>query len=105
MVRKRLLAAVIVIATSVILSASLHAEEQFKRLNGQQIRAKFAGMELTDQSHWGEVFEPNGTLKSFGWDIGRSGSGEFRKISSALIEEARWLAVVTRYGLRARRWS
>jgi len=74
MVIKRLAGAVIVVATC--LSASLHAEEKFRRLNGQQIRAKFVGMELTDQSHWGEVFEPNGTLKSF--SMGHRTVGKWR---------------------------
>jgi len=76
MVRKRLPTAVIVIVISVISSATLHAEEKFQRLKGQQIRAKFAGMELTDQSHWGEVFKPNGTLKSF--SMGHRTVGKWR---------------------------
>ena len=42
--------------------SNVSAEEKLQRLTGQQIRAKFAGMELTDEAHWGEVFERNGTL-------------------------------------------
>src|SRR5215475_8705883 len=38
------------------------AEQKFQKLTGAQIRAKFAGMELTDEAHWGEVFEPTGRL-------------------------------------------
>jgi len=76
MMRKLLPAVVIVIATSITLSASLHSEEKFQRLNGQQIRAKIAGMEFTDQSHWGEVFEPNGILKSF--SMGHRTMGKWR---------------------------
>jgi hypothetical protein len=38
------------------------AEQKFQRLTGAQIQAKFGGMELTDEAHWGEVFERNGTL-------------------------------------------
>lgn len=38
------------------------AEQKFERLTGVQIQAKFAGIELTDEAHWGEVFERNGTL-------------------------------------------
>src|SRR5499433_803163 len=38
------------------------AEQKFQRLTGAQILAKFPGMELTDEAHWGEVFERNGTL-------------------------------------------
>src|SRR6266571_3356708 len=36
--------------------------QKFQKLTGVQIQAKFAGMELTDEAHWGEVFERNGTL-------------------------------------------
>ncbi len=42
--------------------SNVSAEEKLQRLTGQQIRTKFAGMELTDEAHWGEVFERNGTL-------------------------------------------
>src|SRR5262249_59010456 len=38
------------------------AEQKIQRLTGAQIQAKFAGMELTDEAHWGEVLERNGTL-------------------------------------------
>src|SRR6516164_2078160 len=76
MVRKQLTALAIVIATCITSSARVHAEERFQRLNGQQIRAKFTGMELTDQSHWGEVFEANGTVKSF--SMGHRTVGKWR---------------------------
>ena len=53
------------------------AEQKFQKLTGAQIQAKFPGMELTDEAHWGEIFERNGTLtitsmghKSFGkWRV------------------------------------
>jgi hypothetical protein len=38
------------------------AQQKFQKLTGVQIQAKFPGMELTDEAHWGEVFERNGTL-------------------------------------------
>ena len=38
------------------------AEQKFQKLTGAQIQAKFPGMELTDEAHWGEVCERNGTL-------------------------------------------
>ena len=38
------------------------AEQKFQKLTGAQIQAKFPRMELTDEAHWGEVFEQNGTL-------------------------------------------
>jgi hypothetical protein len=38
------------------------AEQKFQKLTGAQIEARFVGMELTDESHWGETFGRNGTL-------------------------------------------
>lgn len=52
------------------------AEDQFKKLSGTQIRAKFTGMEFTDQVHWGEVYESNGQLKSE--EIGTKRTGTWR---------------------------
>jgi hypothetical protein len=75
MVGKQLTALAVVIATCITSSARVHAEERFQRLNDQQIRAKFTG-ELTDQSHWGEVFEANGTLKIF--SMGHRTVGKWR---------------------------
>ncbi len=58
---------------AVAFSADAQPEPKFQKLTGAQIQAKFPGMELTDEAHWGEVFERNGTLtitsmghKSFG---------------------------------------
>jgi hypothetical protein len=42
--------------------ANAAAEQKFQKLTGAQIQAKFPGMELTDEAHWGEIFERNGTL-------------------------------------------
>jgi hypothetical protein len=49
------------------------AEDNFQRLNGPQIRAKLVGMEFTDESHWGEIYEPNGTLRAYEMDRKISG--------------------------------
>jgi len=39
--------------------------ENPKKLSGSQIRAKFAGMQLTDEVHWRDVYERDGTLRSY----------------------------------------
>jgi len=65
MLKKPSLDAVIVIITAATFAAIAVAEEKFQRLNGAQIRAKFTGMELTDESHWGDVFDRNGTLRLY----------------------------------------
>jgi hypothetical protein len=54
--------AIAVILAAVALSTSTQSEQKFQKLTGAQIQARFLGMELTDEAHWGEVFERNGTL-------------------------------------------
>jgi hypothetical protein len=44
-------------------------------------------MELTDQSHWGEVFEANGTLKSF--SMGHRTVGKWRVQKDQLCRDLR----------------
>ena len=41
------------------------AAKNAKRLSGAQIRAKFAGMQLTDEVHWRDVYYRDGTLRSY----------------------------------------
>lgn len=41
------------------------AAETSKKLSGSQIRAKFAGMQLTDEVHWRYVYDRNGRLRSY----------------------------------------
>lgn len=38
------------------------AAAKFQKLTGEQIRAKFLGMELTDEIHWVEYYEVNGKV-------------------------------------------
>jgi len=49
----------------VTLGAGWATAENPKRLSGSQIRAKFAGMQLTDEVHWRDVYERDGTLRSY----------------------------------------
>jgi hypothetical protein len=51
------------------------AEEKFKKLTGVQIRAKFAGMVLTDEVHWRDLYERNGTVLSS--SMGRKRNGKW----------------------------
>ncbi|MEA2914752.1 MAG: hypothetical protein QOJ15_6833 [Bradyrhizobium sp.] len=39
--------------------------ENFRKLSGAQIRAKFAGMQLTDKVHFRDVYDRDGTLRSY----------------------------------------
>ena len=55
------------------------AEDQFKKLSGTQIRAKFTEMEFTDQVQWGEVYGSDGKLKSEEMGTKRSGTWRIQK--------------------------
>jgi hypothetical protein len=52
------------------------AQQKFQKLTGAQTQAKFPGMELTDEAHWGEVFERNGTLTIT--SMGHKSAGKWR---------------------------
>jgi len=75
--KKEVTAAIIATLGAFAFASNVAAEQKLQKLTGAQIQAKFPGMELTDEAHWGEVFERNGTLtitsmghKSFGkWRI------------------------------------
>ena len=40
------------------------AADKFHKLSGSQIRSQFTGMELSDGTHWVDMFGENGTLIS-----------------------------------------
>jgi hypothetical protein len=48
----------------VALDAGFVAAENLRKLSGAQIRARFAGMQLTDEVHYRLVYERDGTLRS-----------------------------------------
>ena len=66
---------VALIATA-ILGSSAAAEERFQKLTAGQIRAKLAGMELTDNVHWRDLYQRNGTVLSE--SMGRKRTGKWR---------------------------
>jgi hypothetical protein len=71
-----MLARTIFVGTLALVVASIAAAEpKFQKLNGQQIRAKFAGMELTDEVHWYDFYDGNGTLLSS--SMGRKRTGKW----------------------------
>jgi hypothetical protein len=57
------------------LGANAAAEEKFQKLKGGQIRAKLAGMELTDNVHWRDFYQRNGTVTSS--SMGRKRTGKW----------------------------
>src|SRR3954467_14105658 len=73
---RRLIVATTGFLCAVVLGLSVEAAEKFQKLTGSQIQAKVAGMEITDEVHWGDVFERNGTLPTY--SMGRKTVGKWR---------------------------
>jgi hypothetical protein len=71
--RLALLAAAVLCAIAV--EARAESTEKFQRLTGAQIQARVSGMEITDETHWADVFAANGTLTSY--SMGRKSSGKW----------------------------
>jgi len=71
---RRLRVAVIVVAA--IWSSGAMAEEKFQKLTGVQIRAKIAGMEVSDEVHWREFYDRSGKVTSS--SMGRKRTGKWR---------------------------
>src|SRR5262245_61000055 len=51
-------------------------QEKFQKLTGGHIRARFGGMELTDNVHWRDLYQRNGTVIST--SMGRKRAGRWR---------------------------
>ena len=61
------LAAILTAATlgSISFEVSAVAAENLQKLSGSQIRAKFTGMQITDEVHWRYVYDRDGRLRSY----------------------------------------
>jgi hypothetical protein len=57
------------------LGSAAAAAEKFQRLTGGQIRTKLAGMEFTDNVHWRDVYQRDGTVTST--SMGRKRTGKW----------------------------
>ncbi|ODM71868.1 hypothetical protein [Bradyrhizobium elkanii] len=49
--------------------------DDLKKLSGAQIRAKLAGKQFTDEVHWRDVYERDGTFR--GYSMGRKSTGKW----------------------------
>jgi hypothetical protein len=58
------------------LGSTAVTEEKFHKLTGGQIRAKLAGTELTDNVHWRDRYQRNGTVMST--SMGRKRTGKWQ---------------------------
>jgi hypothetical protein len=50
---------------SISIEVSAVAAENPQKLSGAQIRARFAGMQFTDEVHWRYVYDRDGRLRSY----------------------------------------
>ena len=75
-VQQRLRFAGIACLAVAILASTATAAEKLKKLGGGQIRARLAGMELTDNVHWRDLYQRNGTVMST--SMGRKQTGKWR---------------------------
>ena len=60
-------------------SSSTGAAERFRKLTGAQIHSIFAGMEMTYEVHWGDVFETNGSLTTYSMGHKTAGKWHIQK--------------------------
>ena len=75
--KKQAIAVMIVIVCGTALTSSgAAATDKFLRLSGSQIRAKFAGMQMTDEVHWRDVYQRDGVLRTE--SMGRKTAGKWR---------------------------
>ena len=63
------------------------AAENAKRLSGTQIRAKFTGMQLTDEVHWRYVYDRDGRLRSYSMGTKKVGKWAVEKDELCLYLE------------------
>jgi hypothetical protein len=47
-----------------VMQSTAVAQGTFQRLTGPQIRAKIAGMQITDEVHWSYFYDRNGVLNT-----------------------------------------
>jgi hypothetical protein len=62
MTKKQVTAAMIAMLGAIAFERNAAAEQKFPKAHWCANSSKIPRMELTDEAHWGEVFERNGTL-------------------------------------------
>ncbi len=58
------------------IASAPEAAEAFRQLKSPEIKARFEGMEFTDEVHWAYVFERSGRLASF--SMSKKSAGKWR---------------------------
>ena len=68
-----------------IFGSNAGAEEKFQKLTAGQICARFAGMDLTDNVHWRDLYQQNGAMTST--SMGRKRTRKWRVEENQLCIE------------------
>src|SRR5437773_1295336 len=66
------------LAVGVMIASPLGAADSYRKLKDAEIKARFAGMETTDEVHWAEQYMRDGTFKMFSMGKVRSGKWSVR---------------------------
>jgi hypothetical protein len=76
---KKMVTLLTVAVASISVEVGALAAENFKKLSGSQIRAKFNGMQFTDEVHWRDVYDRDGTLRSYSMGTKKVGKWAIEK--------------------------
>ena len=87
----RRLVTILVTATlgSISVEAGTIAAEASRKLSGSQIRAKVTNMQVTDEVHFRDVYDRDGTLRSYADGRGKLVNGPWKRTSSVFISRNR----------------
>src|SRR5215213_634414 len=89
------------VAACLAISSGSADAESYHQVQGADIKARFAGMEFTDEDHWALVFGRDGTLVVRNGSGGGKGTWKVEKMSSASTTGAR-AGAATQFGRQAR---
>src|ERR1700724_86053 len=76
MKKQAVAAMIVIVGGSALASSDAAATDKFLRLSGSQIRARFAGMQMTDEVHWRDVYQRDAVLRTE--SMGRKTVGKWR---------------------------
>jgi hypothetical protein len=83
--KRRLLVTGLALLAAAAFGSTAATEEKFQKLTGGYIRARFRGMELTDNVHWRDLYQRDGTMMST--SMGRKRAGRWRVENDQLCIE------------------
>ena len=70
------------VAFPIMLTTATFAADEFRKLGDAEIRSKLSGMEITDEVHWAELYNRDGTFTM--WAMGRKTTGKWAAKSGEL---------------------